>query len=241
MKLIRAVILVTCFVFSFSFCSFANGEAHASDVQSADAPVISDEVASEFVKEVDKPPVISDEVASEFVKEVNNQQTAETDAVSNTNTQYVAYSLPEDQIEWIAKMAVCENGYTENAVRYEVSLICNITDEGDHGSTPFAVVNSGWFAQTTKVNARSANVPQNIINIVRDVLAGNRISNCDEHDCFKDIRSVETNGVVYTNPADIANRANYVSGITVITNKSGSRYVFECFPAANTDPFGEIV
>lgn len=199
----------------------------------------SDENTAQFVRE------FGNVTCESFIKEYGNVTCenfiTEYPEVIRTEGGTTAYNLSDEQIEWITKIAANENGLQENALRYEVSLICNLTDEGHHGSTPYDVVNSNWFASSTKRAAARTSVPQESVEIVRDVLSGNRVSNCNEHDCFKDIVSIETNGIVYTDFKDISNRDNYLSGITIIQNKHGARYLFECFPGEGTDPFGKIV
>ena len=155
--------------------------------------------------------------------------------------QYRAYPSTPEEIRWIAAIAVNENGYDENAIRYEVSLICNLTDAGQHGSTPYAVVNSNWFARTTKQRARQTAISNEVYNIVADVLSGNRVTDCNEHDNVNDIVSITTNGVTLVSQADIRDRNNYVGGATIIRNRFGATYRFECFPAKGTDPFGILV
>ena len=81
-----------------------------------------------------------------------------------------------------------------------------------------------------------------MIKAVDEVLrGGKRLTIADEHDSFSDIAWIQTGAKKYTNRKDIQNRANYVSGQTIIGNRFGARYRFDCFPSANADPFGQKI
>jgi len=157
------------------------------------------------------------------------------------------YSLSDDQIRYITALCIKENGRSINAIAFEASLIANLTDMGTWGSSPWTVAQSSWFASASKVvfsqspppgNVNGVAITNEMLAVVKDVLVnGNRTTKANEHDCLSDIISVTNNGVSF-NKTD---RSQYISGVTIITNKHGVRYVFECFPSASSDPFGVII
>ena len=222
MKIIRAVILTVTILVLYSRAVFADGPLAAeAEVQGDVQCCITSEM--EYVPTEEGAP-----------------QAEETATTEEPETQklYKAYECTDDEIRWIAAVAINENGSSEKAIRYEVSLICNLADMGRNGRTPCEVANSNWFAKATKKRARKTVVSDEIYNITADVLSGHRATDCNEHDCLSDIVSITTNGVTFFSKAEIKNIDNYVSGVTVITNRYGASYLFECFPAADTDPFG---
>ena len=233
MKSIRAVMFAAAISMASSTAVFA------ADSVTAEAPVetaIETTEAAEATETTEADPTAQADTAAA----TEGTEPAEDEPLAPLK-QYRAYLSTPEEIRWIAAIAVNENGYDANAIRYEVSLICNLTDAGGHGSTPYAVVNSNWFARTTKQRARKTAISNEVYNIVADVLSGNRVTDCNEHDNVNDIVSITTNGVTLVSQADIRDRNNYVGGATIIRNRFGATYRFECFPAKGTDPFGILV
>ncbi len=159
--------------------------------------------------------------------------------------------LTDDEIRRITAACYNEQGLAGLAgVMYEASMLANLCDEGDWGSDPVTVIQSGWFHWTTHESYQTGEphyggtVTQEMIDAVSKILReGERITHADEHDTLKTgdggILKIEVNGHTYTSEADITNRANYIPGKTKIYNEGGSVYIFMTFPSnGQGDPFG---
>ena len=150
------------------------------------------------------------------------------------------YKLTSTQLQKIANLCVQEQG-SVNGVKAEASLMANLLETsparqakwGTDGTALYNFVrNGGWFYKAAYFMDGNK-VGQKYVEAVKDVLVnGNRTlpQYVDEHDCFSDIKSISTGSV--------RNRADYLTGETIIRNKMGSTYTFYCFPASGSDPFG---
>lgn len=255
MRFIRAVLFAAAISAACSTTAFAANQGPTMGLHIATQNAAEDMEAAETTESAEgvshvietaenrkaKGPGTQTETSAVPEEEPQEEEPQEEEQQEEPQKEYTAYSCTDEEIRWIAAVAVNENGYDENAVRYEVSLICNLTDAGQHGSTPYEVTNSKWFAVATKRKAKKTAISDEILAIVRDVLGGNRISDCNEHDNVHDIASITTDGVTMVSQAEIQDVSNYVSGETIIRNKYGSTYLFECFPAQGTDPFGKLI
>lgn len=150
------------------------------------------------------------------------------------------YKLTATQLQKLANLCVQEQG-SMDGVKAEASLMANLLETsvrrqekyGTDGNGLYNYVrNGGWFYRAAHF-MDGPKVASKYVEAVRDVLVnGNRTlpQYVDEHDCFSDILSIST--------GSIRNRADYLSGVTIIKNKMGSTYTFYCFPASGSDPFG---
>lgn len=150
------------------------------------------------------------------------------------------YVLTSTQLQKLANLCVQEQGSLAG-VKAEASLMANQLETsearqkkyGTNGQGLFKWVRDGkWYANAEKY-MNGTNVGKEYVNAVKDVLVnGNRVLPVyvDEHDCLSDIKSISTGAV--------KDRADYVSGKTIINNKYGSTYTFHSFPAPDSDPFG---
>lgn len=175
-----------------------------------------------------------------------------------------AYQITDEQIKQLTGACVGEQGSNINAIKYEASLMCNLTDESNEFSNVYNyVTNSGWFAGSTLATATASppkdtvngtKITNDMISAVKDVIVnGNRVTDANEHDCFGDIMklvNLETceshtssgdNGMCGTHDTYIKNRSNYKAGVTVIYNKYGAIYLFSAFPSESSDPFGKKI
>lgn len=160
--------------------------------------------------------------------------------------------LTDDEIRRITAAMMSEQGSSVKAIAFEASLLANLTDKSRKYKSPREyLLKSGWF------NRRNVNQSYNrgrkcnngrcwaepteaMIAAVDNVLRkGDRTTVADEHDTFGDIAWIKTGDKKYTSPRDIRNRKNYVNGKTVIKNRFGALYKFDCFPSRGADPFGK--
>lgn len=252
MKIVRAVILISILscVFGVTAVASEGGIGSVEEAPSIEPPTEAAELSlgpgfdAAAAETADVTEEASTEVAVEETAPVAKVVPVEAPApVPEIPPTGRPYQCSEAEIAYIAAVCFCEQGADLNAIRFEASLICNLVDRGGHGTTPYAVATSNWFAKTTKrrASAMAAGVSEEWKAAVRDVLAGNRVTDANEHDCFRDIRTVETNGVVFSGLAQVSNRAIYIPNVSIITNRFGSRYLFRAFPAEGTDPFGVIL
>lgn len=125
------------------------------------------------------------------------------------------------------------------------------------------VRNGGWFANAAKkMDDPDRKVKPEVLAAVKDVLVnGNRVlpNNIVNHDCWLcnaktcnngdtlihdptnkkgDICGLEIDGVLYTDPAFITNRKNYIRDKTIMYSIYGSKSIFFVFPNEHSDPFG---
>lgn len=154
---------------------------------------------------------------------------------------FKTYKLSEDKLRQIARLCTQEQGSIAG-IKAEASqganlLETNATYRKKFGEDIYGMFrNSGWYYESAYF-MDNGHATDAAIEAVRDVLVnGNRVfpQYVDEHDCLRDIKSVQTNGK-FVNKND---RSNYVQGKTVITNTMGSKYTFWAFPAPGCDPFG---
>lgn len=169
------------------------------------------------------------------------------------------YNLTDTQIRHIAIICFREQGSNDAGVRACASQMCNYYEKYQKKkfkSVYECVFGSGWYWTKSKNDQwvkEHPNVPQSVINAVRDVICnGNRSlpEYVDEYDCLSDIALIINDGVTYTrerNKAYVMNRANYHKGKTIIQNvyaeSSYDRYTFYCFPDGvngQCDAFGFI-
>ena len=153
---------------------------------------------------------------------------------------YIKYKLTATQLQKIANLCVQEQG-SMDGVKAEASLMANLLETspsrqakyGTDGNGLYNYVrNGGWFYRAAHF-MDGPKVASKYVEAVREVLVeGNRTlpQYVDEHDCFSDILSIST--------GSIRNRADYITGETIIKNKMGSTYTFYSFPASGSDPFG---
>ena len=146
------------------------------------------------------------------------------------------YNLPDDEVAFLAYVAMQEQGTVEGA-KLELSLMANLYEmhknEGYSSVTDY-VLNSGWFANRSISDYQ--NPGSDYISVASQVMNdGVRYlpSNVVEHDCISDISNISTG-----NKGD---RSNYIPGQTVINNEMGSRYMFVGFAPSGGDPFGYLV
>ena len=128
-----------------------------------------------------------------------------------------------------------------DGVKAEASLMANLLETSPSRQAKYGtggnglynyVRNGGWFYRAAHF-MDGPKVASKYVEAVREVLVeGNRTlpQYVDEHDCFSDILSIST--------GSIRNRADYITGETIIKNKMGSTYTFYSFPASGSDPFG---
>lgn len=125
------------------------------------------------------------------------------------------------------------------------------------------VRNGGWFAHAaSKMDDPNRKVSPEVLAGVRDVLVnGNRLLPAEvvNHDCWLcnaktcnngdslihdptnkkgDICGLEINGVLYTDPAFITNKKNYIRDKTIMYSIYGGKSIFFVFPNEHSDPFG---
>lgn len=145
------------------------------------------------------------------------------------------YTLSDDKIMKIARVAVRENG--EDVVGKEVSLMANLFELQTKYTDIYDYVrNGGWFGKAGPY-MDSGTASAAAIAATKDVLInGNRQfpAYINEHDCFSDITSVTNNGVSFT----VTDRSKYIKDVTIIKNVYGSTYTFYEFPSKYSDPFG---
>ncbi len=171
---------------------------------------------------------------------------------AGTSRRYT--ELTDDEIRRITAAMMSEQGSNVKALAFEASLLANLTDKSKKFTSPKDyLLNSGWFNKYNVRRSYQAGRKCNrgncygaptaeMIKAVDEVLrGGKRLTVADEHDSFSDIAWIQTGAKKYTNRKDIQNRANYVSGQTIISNRFGARYRFDCFPSANADPFGQKI
>jgi len=169
------------------------------------------------------------------------------------------YNLNDTQIRHIAIICFREQGSNDAGVRACASQMCNYYEKYQKKkfrSVYECVFGSGWYWTKSKNDQwvkEHPNVPQSVINAVRDVICnGNRSlpEYVDEYDCLSDIALIINDGVTYTrerNRSYVMNRANYHKDKTIIQNvyaeSSYDRYTFYCFPDGvngSCDAFGYI-
>lgn len=163
------------------------------------------------------------------------------------------HELSEEEISFIASVALCEEG--ENGVASSASHIINKYElAGASGSVKDYIINSKWWACSKKTGSHPATDAAKAT--VKDVIVlGNRIfpPYVDEHDCYDcnqgqtcnghngDICSLTTNGTTLTSMNDIKNKSNYKQDQTKIRTVYGSdedAYTFYAFGCDSCDPFG---
>lgn len=179
-------------------------------------------------------------------------------AVSNGEYMGQQYSLTEDEIKGVARMAWMENKCNDEAFRTEVSLMANLYEKNGHGMglTAYltqAVGSGGWFATYKHFNGFVGENAEELTRqfeseaekwtkIVKEVLLGgerNLPPQIIEHDCFGDIVWVEVNGVkTYAeNPGGchgtgLSDKSLYVTGQTkihTVYQSENEYYVFYRF------------
>lgn len=150
------------------------------------------------------------------------------------------YKLTATQLQKIANLCVQEQG-SMDGVKAEASLMANLLETspsrqakyGTDGSGLYNFVrNGGWFYRAAHF-MDNTKVASKYVEAVREVLVEAHRTlpqYVDEHDAFSDILSIST--------GSIRNRADYITGETIIKNKMGSTYTFYSFPASGSDPFG---
>lgn len=164
-------------------------------------------------------------------------------------SKYKSYNLSQDKTEYIAAVAIAEQGESLNAIKWEISLMCNRADKNANGKDPYEVASSSWFSKDSRNLADGASIGSHIgdrgvltkkvYNAVKEVLDGDRKTSAVEHDGFSDIETIKVNGKVLTHYSDIKNRDNYIENETIIYNNNGAKYKFLGFPSKTSDPFGK--
>ena len=166
------------------------------------------------------------------------------------------HELSEEEISFIASVALCEEG--DSGVASSASHIINKYElAGASGSVKDYIINSKWWSCSRKTGSHPATDAAKAT--VKDVIVlGNRIfpPYVDEHDCYDcnssntcsgsgirgDICSLTTGGTTLTSMSDIKNKSNYKQDQTKIRNvydKDGSgAYTFYAFGCDSCDPFG---
>ena len=170
---------------------------------------------------------------------------------SGGNYSGQTYNLSDSQINYLAGVALCEQGSLEG-VSAEASLMANLfelkgSNFGSGASGLYNYVSNGtWFSCRSKPGSPSSQMQDEVKKVL--VLGQRSLPlYVDEHDCwFCNSRNYCSNG----NKGDICtvggessqsfitNRSNYVRDKTVISNVYGSTYTFYSFPSSNSDPFG---
>ena len=165
------------------------------------------------------------------------------------------YKLTDTQVKHLSILCFRESGNIIAGVKACASQMCNYYEKWqkkNFSSLYECVFGSGWYwskAKNEKWVKDHPNVPQNIIDAVKDVIVnGNRTlpEYVDEYDCLTDIRLIVNDGKSYTDKAYIQNRKNYHKDKTLIENlyaDPGERYTFYCFPDGvdgHCDAFGYI-
>ena len=148
------------------------------------------------------------------------------------------YPLSDDQLQKIADMCVSEQG-TVSGCAGEASLMLNQYelkhDPGTRSADDFFnyIYNSSWYA-TSRGRARYSADAEHLAAVASVIRGGGRTLPLyvNEHDCLSDLVSIST--------GDVNNRADYIPGQTIITNRWSSVYTFYCFPSGGLtgDPFG---
>lgn len=158
------------------------------------------------------------------------------------------YALTDTQIFHLSIIVYREQGSNDAGVRACASHMCNYYEKWQKRNfrdVYECTFGSGWYwnkAKNEQWVREHPNVPQSVVNAVRDVICnGNRSlpEYVDEYDCLSDIKTATNNGVAF-NPLD---RSKYRRDVTKVTNVYGSTWTFYCFPdGANgyTDAFGYI-
>lgn len=159
-----------------------------------------------------------------------------------------SYQLTDGQLRGIAAQCYKEQGSVEGA-KAEASLMANRFEiygsrfgSGGDGLYNY-IKTSGWFAGSESTMNDNANVGDEIIAAVRDVLVnGNRTlpPYIDEHDCYNccSYGSCIDSGTNNGTPIDVFNRTQYQQGVTKLHNTAGATYTFYTFPTNQSDPFG---
>lgn len=169
------------------------------------------------------------------------------------------YNLTDTQIRHLAIICFRESGSIDAGVRACASQMCNYYEkyQKKHFKSVYdCTFGSGWYWTKSKNDQwvkEHPNVPQGVINAVKDVICnGNRSlpEYVDEYDCLSDVALIINDGVTYTrerNKSYIMDRSNYHKDKTIIQNvyaeSSYDRYTFYCFPDGvngSCDAFGYI-
>jgi len=171
----------------------------------------------------------------------------------------IKYNLTDTQVKHLAIICFRESGSVDAGVRACASQMCNYYEkyQKKHFKSVYdCTFGSGWYwtkSKNTQWVKEHPNVPQSVVNAVKDVICnGNRSlpEYVDEYDCLSDIALIINDGVTYTrerNKSYVMNRANYHKDKTIIQNvyaeSSYDRYTFYCFPDGvngSCDLFGYI-
>ena len=146
--------------------------------------------------------------------------------------EYRKYDLTEDEIRGLANLALQEQGSIDGACA-ELSLMANLYEQQTKYPTLYEYVRkSGWFYRAAFYmdEGNAGSVYRLYTKYVLCEGLRTLPKHINEHDCFSDIVSISTGGIVI--------RSDYKRNKTVIKNRYGSTYTFYCFPTANSDPFG---
>ena len=146
--------------------------------------------------------------------------------------EYRKYDLTEDEIRGLANLALQEQGSIDGACA-ELSLMANLYEQQTKYPTLYEYVRkSGWFSRAAHWmdNGNAGSIYRLYTKYVLCEGLRTLPKHINEHDCFSDIVSISTGGIVI--------RSDYKRDKTVIKNRYGSTYTFYCFPTANSDPFG---
>ncbi len=161
------------------------------------------------------------------------------------------YNLSDSQINYLAGVALCEQGSLEG-VSAEASLMANLfelkgSSFGTGASGLYNYVSNGkWFSCRSKPESPSSQMQDEVKKVL--VLGQRSLPlYVDEHDCwFCNSNNYCSNGIMgdictvggKSGKSFITTRSNYVRDKTVISNVYGSTYTFYSFPSSNSDPFG---
>lgn len=143
--------------------------------------------------------------------------------------------LNDSEIWKLARLCRQEQG-TIAGIKAEMSLILNrFNAYSKYESIIEYVVKSKWWSGA-EYWMKEGYATQKDFEAVKEVIDGHSTlpHYVDEHDCFRDIESITTDGV----EGNVRVRDDYVKDKTIIKNRYGSTYTFYCFPDAYTDPFG---
>lgn len=167
------------------------------------------------------------------------------------------YNYSDEEIKRLAAAALSENGCSTQAMKTELSIMANLTEERGYDSIIEYIqlpVPPGFFAAKTGATYRGSEYQsvteeqfQAAVDVIRN---GNRTMppGINEHDCLGDLSGIDFDGTgnyeQFTGggcngSARNVDTGRFKSGITKIKNVYGSEYTFYAFAGGDCgDPFG---